>query len=89
MKRTLQRNGDALFMVLMALVVVSCRSTEPQSAPPHINVSPEGVDLGVVERRGGVSIGLESEVNESDSLETLEALPGVLVRAVEASGAAA
>jgi len=83
------RAAGLVLAALPAALAASCATTEPVSSPPHVAVSPEAADLSVHEAPPGASIGLEAEGNESDSLERLEALPGVRVRRVEPSGPAA
>jgi membrane-associated protease RseP (regulator of RpoE activity) len=74
---------------LCAIAAISCSSAEPVRLAPHVELSPEDVDLKPAAPRQGVSIGLEVEGNEGDSLERLERLPGARVRAVEPTGPAA
>ena len=81
-------------VVLLSLCAVSCSTTEPTTIAPHVNPSPEEVVLADGARADadaapGISIGLEAEVNESDSLDSLEVLPGVRVARLDTSGAAA
>lgn len=92
---TIDRNGlctkaRLVFVLLTGLFLLSaCISTEPLSTAPHINLSPQTVvaeqnqDLNPNNSQNqAVDFGVDVRVNESDSLENLEILPGVRVRRV-------
>jgi C-terminal processing protease CtpA/Prc len=74
-----------------ALSLASCRSTEYEELPPHVNLSPEELESprGKSLPQGmRAHVGLSVEAVEGDSLEKLEILPGARVRAVESGGPA-
>ena len=75
--------------IQLSVLLSGCATTEPVLVSPHVNPSPEEVTLRGAAPRAGVSIGLEAESNESDSLEDLEVLPGVRVASVDQQGPAA
>jgi len=82
---------------LLAGCLTSCTLTsctrEIVEFPPHVNISPEEVELAGSGATAGEApaahLGLTVEANESDSLERLEVLPGARVRSVERGGPAA
>ncbi|NLD37173.1 MAG: PDZ domain-containing protein [Desulfatiglans sp.] len=65
----------------------SCASYTPKSIAPHINLSPENMQL-TQDSDKGPDFGMEVEGNESDTLDNLEVLPGVRIRSIIPSGAA-
>ncbi|MBN1906919.1 MAG: PDZ domain-containing protein [Deltaproteobacteria bacterium] len=65
----------------------SCASYTRKSIAPHINLSPENMQL-TQDSEKGPDFGMEVEGNESDTLDNLEVLPGVRIRSIEPSGAA-
>jgi predicted metalloprotease with PDZ domain len=76
-------------MLPLCAALAACSTSEPVELPQRVDVSPEIADLAPPSAAAGISIGLDAEQNESDSLEHLERLPGTRVRAVEPSGTAA
>lgn len=79
--------GGALAAVCF-LTLAGCVSTEPVSAPPHVNLSPEKMQFADSEQGGALDFGLDVTRNESDSLENLAVLPGLRVRSVRQGSAA-
>ncbi len=75
---------------LACLLLNSCVSYEPRLLTPSITLSAEDVSLADANEHTGASIdfGLETSLNESDSLLNLEILPGIRVRSVAENGAA-
>jgi membrane-associated protease RseP (regulator of RpoE activity) len=70
-------------MLLAAFGLTGCVSTAPLPAPQHINLSAENVELvPVADAPRAAVFGIDAVANESDSLEDLQALPGLRVRAV-------
>lgn len=75
---------------VVCLLLNSCVSFEPRLLTPSITLSAEDVSLADENESTGASIdfGLETSLNESDSLLNVEILPGVRVRSVAENGAA-
>jgi serine protease Do len=69
------------------LLINGCASYAPKSIAPHINLSPENMQLAV-DTDKGLDFGLVTESNESDSLDNLEVLPGIRIRSIRPAGAA-
>ncbi len=91
---SIARGGILLFIgCCLVFSQTSCVSTEEVELPPHINLSPEELDLSRPgspgEGKSPGDLGLSVEANESDSLERLEVLPGARVRSVKRGGPAA
>lgn len=78
-----------LLSLCLLAPLAGCVRSESFAETPTILPGPEEIDLTPPSAPGGATIGLEAEPNESDSLERLEALPGVLVTRVEPTGPAA
>lgn len=66
----------------------ACISYEPAVLVPEITLSAENIDLEATSSAQVYDFGVQVGVNESDSLFNVEVLPGVVVRAVTAGGAA-
>lgn len=81
-------NPRAAVGLLCLLSLGGCVSTEPLSTPPHINLSPENMSFADAQSDSQLDFGLTVTVNESDSLENLEVLPGLRVRSVRSGSAA-
>ena len=75
---------------LLASLLTACVSYEPAVLIPAVTLSAEEVSL-VASESGALQVdfGLDTTLNESDSLFNVETLPGVRVRAVTANGPAA
>lgn len=69
------------------LFINGCVSYTPKSIAPHINLSPENMQL-TQDSDKGLYFGMEVEVNESDTLDNLEVLPGIRISSIEPSGPA-
>lgn len=82
------RRPMAVVSVLCFVLLCGCVSTEPLSTPPHINLSPENMTFADGEDPSQLDFGLSVSVNESDSLDNLEVLPGLRVRSVRGGSAA-
>ena len=82
----IQRSG--LYLVL--LLLNACISYGPRVLVPSITLSPEELSFSSPQNEAleGVDFGLQTNINESDSLANIEILPGVRVRAVAQNGAA-
>ncbi len=79
-----------LAAVIACVALSACIHTEPRLTAPHINLSPATVFTSHTNETDLVlDFGIEVSANESDSLENLEALPGVRVRRVTDNGSAA
>jgi len=79
--------------VLMSLALCfslsACVSSEPRRLVPSISLSPETVSLSDAQSIGaGLNFGMETALNESDSLSNITVLPGVRVRSTTPNGAA-
>lgn len=84
-----QFNSIMVFLLLCTgfLMINGCMSSAPKSIVPHINLSPEKMQLAVDSNKG-LDFGLEVESNESDTLDNLEVLPGIRIRSIGNAGAA-
>jgi serine protease Do len=72
-----------------AILLSSCISTEPRQLVPSISLSPETISLSNGEPIGsGLNFGMNTGINESDSLSNITILPGIRVRNVTPNGAA-
>lgn len=69
------------------LIANGCASHSPKSIAPHINLSPENMQLAVDSDKG-LDFGMEVEGNESDTLDNLEVLPGIRIRSIRPAGSA-
>ncbi len=70
-------------------VLAACVSHEPRQLVPSISLSSETVSLSGAQAIGaGLNLGMETALNESDSLSNITVLPGVRVRSVTPNGAA-
>lgn len=69
------------------LIINGCVSYAPKSIAPHINLSPENIQL-VADSDKSLDFGMEVASNESDSLDNLEVLPGIRIRSVMPGGVA-
>jgi hypothetical protein len=70
-------------MLLTAFGLTGCVSTASLPAPQHVNLSAENVELApVADAPRTADFGIDAVANESDSLEDLQALPGLRIRAV-------
>ncbi len=76
-----------LLLFTVFIIINGCASYAPQHIPPHINLSPLNMELAPDSDKS-IDFGMTVESNESDSLDNLEILPGVRVRAVRPGGAA-
>ncbi len=74
--------------ILTTALLIGCAVYEPAKLVPTIDLSPEQLQLRRDEAGLRVDFGLETAVNESDSLAQIEVLPGVRVLAVAANGPA-
>lgn len=77
-------------LLLCGVLLHGCVSYEPAVLVPAITLSPEDVSL-VSDNTAAIArvdFGLETSLNESDSLVNIEILPGVRVRNVAANSAA-
>lgn len=88
------RHYTRLIVLIVSFNLVACvMSSEPRQLAPHINLSPEDVSLandsGAKISGSGVDFGLQTSINESDSLSNISILPGVRVRTVRPAGPAA
>lgn len=79
-----------LFSLSASLLLTACVSYEPAVLVPAVTLSAEEVSL-VSDRDASLQVdfGLDTSLNESDSLFNVEVLPGVRVRSVTANGPAA
>jgi membrane-associated protease RseP (regulator of RpoE activity) len=76
------------FLICTCLSVLNgCVSYAPKSIAPHINLSPENVQLAADSDKC-LDFGMEVESNESDTLDNLEVLPGIRIRSLHPSGVA-
>ena len=73
---------------LCSLLLASCAGFEPARLVPAIALSPEELSISPSDSGLLVDFGLETAVNESDSLLAVEVLPGVRVVDVAANGPA-
>ncbi len=84
------RRAIPLLFLAQVLLLTGCVTYEPAILVPALNLSPEDIQLsdtaGPSDAR--IDFGLELGLNESDSLSSIEILPGVRVRGVSSSGAA-
>jgi serine protease Do len=78
----------APLLAALPFLAASCASTEPASVPPHVNPSPEKLELSSAAPPASALVGIDTERNEGDSLDNLTVLPGVRIASVEPSGAA-
>ena len=79
----------ALSVLSLCSLLGACISHEPRQLVPSINLSPETVSLSAGEPIGaGLNLGMETTLNESDSLSNITVLPGVRVRSITPNGAA-
>lgn len=79
----------ALIALSICLTLGACISHEPRRLVPSISLSPETVSLSAAQPIGaGLNFGMETVLNESDSLSNITVLPGVRVRNVTPNGAA-
>jgi serine protease Do len=78
--------GCFLFCISL-LVICGCVSHIPATITPHINLSPENMQLAA-DSENSIDFGMEVEGNESDTLDNLEVLPGVRIRSIQPAGAA-
>ena len=74
----------------MCVLLTGCVSYQSRVLSPNITFSAE--DLALIAPEGnnitGVDFGIETTVNESDSLFNVEVLPGIRVRTVSPGGPA-
>ncbi len=73
----------------LCTTLMACVSHEPRQLVPSITLSGETVSLSSGEAIGaGLNFGMETALNESDSLSNITVLPGVRIRSVTPNGAA-
>ena len=78
-----------LSILTLCSVLSACISHEPRQLVPSISLSSETVSLSGAQAIGaGLNLGMETALNESDSLSNITVLPGVRVRNVTPNGAA-
>lgn len=87
MKKRLTCIMGYLLLCTSLILINGCVSYTPQSIAPHINLSPENMQLAP-DSDQSLDFGMEVESNESDTLENLEVLPGVRIRSVRPASAA-
>jgi serine protease Do len=76
-------------LAFCALMLSSCISTEPRQLVPSMSLSPETISLSSGEPIGaGLNFGMNTGINESDSLSNITILPGIRVRSVTPNAAA-
>lgn len=86
MKRQFTSIMSYLLLCFTFLIINGCVSYVPKSIAPHINLSPENMELASDSDKS-LDFGMDVTSNESDSLENLEVLPGVRVRSVRPASA--
>ncbi len=69
------------------LVINGCASYSAKSIAPHINLSPENIQLAADSDKS-LDFGMEVVGNESDTLDNLEVLPGIRIRSIRPAGPA-
>jgi len=82
------KTGFALATILFInILLTGCVNTEALTTTEHINLSPENMafENGT---SGRLDFGLSVSLNESDSLDNLETLPGLRVRSVRINSVA-
>ena len=87
MKKHLTSIMGYLLIFMCIIIINGCASYTPKSIAPHINLSPENIQLAS-DSDNGLDFGMEIESNESDSLDNLEILPGIRIRSIQPAGAA-
>ncbi len=84
----MRRRSTLLY--LLAWLLAGCVSYEPAVLVPAVTLSSEQISLfGDYDTRQQLDFGLDTSVNESDSLFNVATLPGIRVRSVTANGPAA
>lgn len=87
---TLQTAIRPLLLLTLALSLTHCVSFEPRVLAPSITFSAEDLNLNQnTDNTAAIDFGVDSSLNESDSLSNIEVLPGIRVRSVDSNGAAA
>lgn len=76
-----------LLLCTSLFIINGCASYAPKSIVPHINLSPENIQLAADSDKS-LDFGMEVESNESDTLDNLEVLPGIRIRSIRPGGAA-
>ena len=78
-----------VYLLILAgfLIINGCATYAPKNIAPHINLSPENMQLAADSDKG-LDFGMEVESNESDTLDNLEVLPGIRIRSIRPAGAA-
>ena len=79
-----------LMTLATCLLLSGCVSYEPAVLVPSITLSADEISLvnETDNRSASIDFGLETSLNESDSLANVEILPGVRVRSIVGNGAA-
>ena len=76
-----------LLLCTSLFIINGCASYAPKTIVPHINLSPENIQLAA-DSDNSLYFGMDVTSNESDSLDNLEVLPGIRIRSVVPAGAA-
>ena len=76
-----------LLLCTSLFIINGCASYAPNSIAPHINLSPENIQLAP-DSDNSLDFGMEVESNESDTLDNLEVLPGIRIRSIHPAGPA-
>ena len=83
-------NRSVLTVMLVCASLTGCVSYQARVLSPSISLSAEDLSLNEpgANNNTGVDFGIETTVNESDSLFNVQVLPGIRVRTVSAGGPA-
>lgn len=85
----MKNKRPVLATLILCFSLGACVSSEPRRLVPSISLSPETVSLSDAQSIGaGLNLGMETALNESDSLSNITVLPGVRVRSITPNGPA-
>lgn len=89
MKNLIQLEAGLILTATLFLTIFlsGCVSTEALTTSEHINLSPENMRFEN-NSNGRLDFGLSVSLNESDSLDNLETLPGLRIRSVRTNSVA-